>query len=143
GTSALLKYNLDTKTEGEGVSICPGPNLAYFSAIMGLKEITSHIYGESKVNVRTDRPNLFVKELTIYLDYLNDKLAEAEGSIDAKQKKYLSLFAKNLGEGINYYKDLFSSYSLGNSNVLPELEKNNQVLQTIIFEIENAGELVH
>ena len=110
---------------------------------MGLKEITSHIYGESKVNVRTDRPNLFVKELTIYLDYLNDKLAEAEGSIDAKQKKYLSLFAKNLGEGINYYKDLFSSYSLGNSNVLPELEKNNQVLQTIIFEIENAGELVH
>jgi hypothetical protein len=31
GTSALLSYNLDTKTEGEGVSICPGPNLAYFS----------------------------------------------------------------------------------------------------------------
>src|SRR5690606_34172400 len=26
GTSALLAYNLDTKTEGEGVSICPGPN---------------------------------------------------------------------------------------------------------------------
>ncbi|MCK5839388.1 MAG: hypothetical protein KAG99_06035, partial [Bacteroidales bacterium] len=31
GTSALLVKNLDRKVEGDGVSICPGPNMAYFS----------------------------------------------------------------------------------------------------------------
>jgi hypothetical protein len=47
GTSALLAKNLDRKVEGDGVSICPGPNMAYFSKIMSLKEITDHIYGRS------------------------------------------------------------------------------------------------
>jgi len=31
GTASLLAHGLDTKTEGIGVSVCPGPNLAYFS----------------------------------------------------------------------------------------------------------------
>src|SRR5690554_2663538 len=30
GTSALLTHNMDTRKEGPGVSICPGPNMAYF-----------------------------------------------------------------------------------------------------------------
>ncbi len=34
GTSALLVNGLSTKVEGTGVSICPGPNMAYFSKIM-------------------------------------------------------------------------------------------------------------
>src|SRR5690606_11315635 len=56
GTSALLAYNLDTKVEGEGVSICPGPNMAYYSKIMSLKNITDHIYGRDNMITRTDRP---------------------------------------------------------------------------------------
>src|SRR5690606_513 len=56
GTSALLKYGLDTKTEGDGVSICPGPNMAYFSKIVSLREMMQHIYGESNLIKRTDRP---------------------------------------------------------------------------------------
>lgn len=31
GTAALMENNLDMRTEGEGVSVCPGPNMAYFS----------------------------------------------------------------------------------------------------------------
>ncbi|MHB1277520.1 MAG: hypothetical protein ACYC1Q_03915, partial [Bacteroidia bacterium] len=51
GTAALLVNDLSTKREGKGVSICPGPNLAYFSRIMSLREVTGHIYG--RINVIT------------------------------------------------------------------------------------------
>jgi hypothetical protein len=37
GTSALLANGLDTKVEGKGISICPGPNLAFFSSKMSLR----------------------------------------------------------------------------------------------------------
>ena len=109
GTTVLLAHNLDTKVEGNGVSICPGPNLAYFSRIMSLREITDHIYGRFNVITRTDRPNMFVKELTIYLDYLKNKLEESRVSMTQKQQKYLQTFAGNLKEGIDYYHDLFSN----------------------------------
>jgi hypothetical protein len=44
GTPALLANNLDTKVEGLGVSVCPGPNLAYFSKSVSLKEMVDHIW---------------------------------------------------------------------------------------------------
>ncbi|ADV50797.1 hypothetical protein Celal_3533 [Cellulophaga algicola DSM 14237] len=142
GTSALLKYNLDTKTEGSGVSICPGPNLAYFSKIMGLKEIIGHIYGQSNVIERTDRPNLFIKELTIYITFLEKKLKETGNLIDLKQKKYLLVFVKNLKEGVFYYKETFNTCKkeLENSyeKVLADLEINEQILNQIKVKIENS-----
>ena len=141
GTSALLKYNLDTKTEGEGVSVCPGPNMAYFSKIMSLKEITSHIYGASNEIERTDRPNMFIKELTIYIDYLRNKLEEAKNSVDEKQKKYLLIFVKNLEEGISYYENLFNSlkvdFKTSKSQVLFDLVKSKDKISQINLEIES------
>ncbi len=81
GTSSLLVNNLDTKVEGDGVSVCPGPNIAYFSRIMSLKEITDHIYGRSNMITRTDRPNMFIKELKIYADFVKNKIEEARVSM--------------------------------------------------------------
>jgi len=109
GTSALLAYNLDTKTEGEGVSICPGPNLAYYSNIMSLKDITNHIYGRSNMLSKIPRPNLFIKELNIYLDFLKDKLDQTKETLDRRQEKYFKTFSENLTEGILYYHNLFSN----------------------------------
>ncbi|GGX09139.1 hypothetical protein GCM10007384_08710 [Aquimarina muelleri] len=141
GTSALLKYNLDTKTEGEGVSVCPGPNMAYFSKIMSLKEITSHIYGNSNEVERIDRPNMFIKELTIYIDYLKNKLEETKFSVDEKQKKYLSVFIKNLKEGVSYYENMFNSleidFKASKSQVLFDLIKSKDSINQINLEIDN------
>ncbi len=107
GTSALLKYGLDTKTEGDGVSICPGPNMAYFSKIASLREMMQHIYGESNLITRTDRPNMFIKELKIYVDFLKGKIEKVQGSITDKQVAYLSTYINNLHEGISYYQTIF------------------------------------
>lgn len=108
GTSALLVNNLDTKVEGEGVSVCPGPNMAYFSKTMKLNEIIDHIYGRTSEFIENNRPNMFVKEFNIYLDYLKGKVDEASFSMTKKQEKYLLNFVNNLEEGASYYTDLFS-----------------------------------
>jgi len=141
GTSALLVYNLDTKVEGKGVSICPGPNMAYYSKIMSLKNITDHIYGRANMIARTDRPNMFIKELNIYIDFLKNKLEEAKISMDKKQEKYLLNFTKNLNEGISYYYDLFNTvkdiFVDLKSTILNELEINQNRLKLLTIEIES------
>jgi len=109
GTSALMVNDINRKVEGDGVSICPGPNMAYYSKETSLSEMVGHIYGKNNVIERTDRPNMFVKELGLYLDYLKTKISETSSDMNRKQEKYLVNFSKNLGEGINYYKSMFTN----------------------------------
>jgi len=142
GTSALLKYKLDTKKVSNGVSLCPGPNLAYFSNIMDLKEIIGHIYGESNVIKRTDRPNIFIKELTIYIDFIKTKVEEAGSSIDVKQKKYNALFVKNLKDSIVYYREVFSNnvneFESSKSKIMNDLEINESILNQLKLKIDTT-----
>ncbi|MFK5878299.1 MAG: hypothetical protein QM478_02260 [Flavobacteriaceae bacterium] len=139
GTSALLAYGMDTKVEGTGVSVCPGPNMAYYSNVMSLKDITNHIYGRANMMLRKDRPNMFIKELDIYLEYLKNKIDETKGALDRKQEKYFSNFTNNLKEGISYYVDLFNGMKEISSNIknniLKELEDSKEALQILNFEL--------
>ncbi|MCD8435037.1 hypothetical protein LNJ03_06965 [Tenacibaculum dicentrarchi] len=140
GTSALLAYGLDTKTEGAGVSVCPSPNIAYFSKKMSLKEITKTIYGQSASVTSLERPNLFIKELTIYIDYLKNKLEETTAEASPKEIKYLKTFVKNLKEGLLYYKDLFNneyqSAILHCPTVLSDLKLSSQNIDEVALAIE-------
>ena len=140
GTSALLAYGLDTKVEGTGVSVCPGPNMAYYSKKMSLKEMTHHIYGKQNVISRTDRPNMFIKELNIYIDYLKNKLEETKGAFDRKQSKYFSNFSTNLNDGIFYYYGLFETFDDATANYFNELGLSKNKLKVITLEIQNRIE---
>ena len=145
-TSALLVNNLDTKGK-DGVSVCPGPNMAYFSKVMNLKEITDHIYGRANVISRIDRPNMFVKELTLYLDYLKNKIDETTSSMNKKQEKYLLNFSKNLDEGISYYQNIFDGakdiFTDTKENILTELESSKESLKNLQYKIDIlTGKLV-
>lgn len=126
--STLMAYGLDTKIEGTAVSICPGPNLAYFSGTYSLKKMVDHIYGRTNVMERTDRPNLFVKELSMYIEYLNGKLEETVKPFTDKQKKHFVTFQDNLNKGVEYYKDLFQKCktqledSTSKNNLMADLE---------------------
>ena len=127
--SILLENNLDSKIEGEAVSVCPGPNLAYFSNIYSLKSMIDHIYGRTNIITRTDRPNLFIKELKMYIEYMASKLNDAIHPIENKEKKYFEKFQTNLNKGIEYYKELFSKYqsqfedATSKNNFLHDIEK--------------------
>src|SRR5690606_7070123 len=133
GTSALLKYGLDTRTEGKGVSICPGRNMAYFSKIASLKEMVGHIYGESNLVEREDRPNLCIKELNSYLEYLAKKMESAWAEGTLKPWEGLSEFAKNLGDGIAYYRGMFHV----NSRAFPD--QGPQILEGLSLAEEHLS----
>ncbi len=139
-TSSLLENNLDRDGESDGVSICPGPNTAYFSKQLSLKEMVDHIYGRTNVISRTDRPNMFVKELGIYIEYLQGKIDETKSQWNAKQGKYLVTFADNLKEGVKYYQNLFSElkgkFEDSKEEVLSELKRSTLTIQVLSREIE-------
>jgi hypothetical protein len=109
--TAYLENNIPVKGEGQGVVICPGPNLAYFDKEVSLKDMVRHIYGYSSVLAGGYRPNLFIKELQLYVDYLISDIKQAgELCNGARVKKWL-VFKNNLLEGIQYYENLFKTTS--------------------------------
>tara|TARA_B100001142_G_scaffold224968_1_gene223135 strand:+ start:3002 stop:4777 length:1776 start_codon:yes stop_codon:yes gene_type:complete len=106
--TAVINHKIDTR-ESKGVSICPGPNMAYFEKELSLYDMVYHIYNEGKGVVRDDRPNMFVNELSMYINYLSDKIDEHSNNWSRKSAKYLNSFSQNMNEGISYYQEMFSS----------------------------------
>ena len=107
--ASYLENDIKIKGQAQGVVICPGPNMAYFDHEVSLSEMVQHIYGNTSVLTVTNRPNMFVKELKMYLDYLKNEIATVSAEITAPQIKKWNLFKNNLAEGIAYYQSLFSS----------------------------------
>jgi hypothetical protein len=70
--------------------------------------MTDHIYGRTNIVDDVNRPNVFIAELGLYIDFLNEQLENdySKGEPDVKRKKYYLEFFKNLQEGILYYKNL-------------------------------------
>ena len=140
GNSAMLKNNLEIKGNSKGVSICPGPNMAYFDKVLSLREMVDHIYGRKNVISRNDRPNFFLKELKLYIDYLKRLIAESGTEFSEKQIKYYQTFQSNLTNGIEYYKNLYldykEKYEHFKNDFLHELERLRSELGKVIFEKE-------
>ncbi|SKB68776.1 hypothetical protein [Dyadobacter psychrophilus] len=105
-TATLIKHNLLTPRENHAVSICPGPNLAWFSEIYKLSEMVDHIYGRVDLLAGVARPNMFINELNLYMThYLKDVEVNAKAFTE-KKEKYLNKFREQLLDGIAYYKAL-------------------------------------
>jgi hypothetical protein len=142
GTAALHKNSLDYTKEGPGVSVCPGPNMAYYSRKVTLKEMVSHIYGKTNVIERNDRPNMFLKEMGLYVDYLRNKIQEVAQPITEKNEKYFSTFLENIQHGIDYYKDLFdrkaADLKLQKSRLLQSLDAMKEELGEIRMQVASA-----
>ncbi|PCH52039.1 MAG: hypothetical protein COC22_04730 [Flavobacteriaceae bacterium] len=130
--AALIKYDIEHKGEKQGVAICPGPNMAYFSKELSLKEMVAHIYGKINVVDTNNRPHMFIKELSMYVNYFANKVDEFKDSLTKKNEKYLNTFQNNLNDGIEYYHHLFSSFETNKENLLNELE----VLKNDLFNIQ-------
>jgi len=107
--SVTLKHGIDS---GAHPAVCCGPNIANFTKVASLEEMVSHIYGRLSLLSNPDRPHMFIRELSIYVDYLRDELQKAsEGLLDKTTKRFLD-FKRNLITGIEYYQDLADQFSL-------------------------------
>lgn len=99
--------------------------------------MVDHIYGRTNVMERTDRPNLFVKEIKMYVDYLGSKIEETVKPISDKQKKYFDTFYDNMVKGVEYYKELFQNYktqlddSTSKNNMMQDLESMKMELMSL------------
>lgn len=103
--AAIVKYDLPPIKNLTSVTICPGPNIAYFNKIVTLQEMTDHIYGRANILDDQDRPHMFLKELHLNIEYLREQVSELKTS-DSKQMKDAIDFGKQLLAAIEYYRSL-------------------------------------
>lgn len=104
--AAVKQYKVKPFKKLDGVNICPGPNIAYFNEVVSLQKMVDHIYGRTNIIKNPQRPHMFIKELTLYVDFWMEFLAEAMETIDVKRRTYIENFHKNIMEGITYYRQL-------------------------------------
>ncbi len=107
--AAYLENDIKIKGQSQGVIVCPGPNMAYFDKEVSLSEMVKHIYGNANVMTDANRPNLFVKELKMYIDYLIHEISETTTDLTAGNIKKWNAFKNNMLDGIGFYENLFST----------------------------------
>ncbi|MCK5081398.1 MAG: hypothetical protein KAR31_00695, partial [Candidatus Omnitrophica bacterium] len=103
----LINYKIGKKGEKRFTSVCPGPNLVYFSKIVSLREMVDHIYGRINLLNTATRESMFIAELQMYVDYFKTEVLKYTIEPAKKQMAHLNEFKKNLMDGIDYYCQIF------------------------------------
>jgi len=133
--AAYLENDIEIKGQQQGIVVCPGPNLAYFDKEVSLSDMVKHIYGTTNIMEDLQRPNMFVKELNLYINYLKNEISDYTHEISTAQIKKWNVFKNNLLEGINYYRNLFSTTHFF-ENSKNEIQKQLTRSETDLQEIE-------
>jgi len=132
-TATFLKNDIPVEHNLSAVTICPGPNLAYFSGIFTLEDMIGHIYGRKNIQNSLNRPHMFINEIVLYIEYLETEIKKAWAEISSKQNKYFTSFKNNLLEGIEYYKNLIPCMKSEPGDFLSEFKKQLAHFETVIL----------
>ncbi len=107
--SAQMRHKIESSAQ---TAVCCGLNITSFNKISSLEDMVDHIYGRASIISLSDRPHMFVTELSLYYSFLVKQIAKRDLGLVSYPKNYFSDFRKNLLEGIAYYRersgDLFS-----------------------------------
>lgn len=136
---AILAAGESPRRNLNAVTICPGPNLAYFKGTFSLKEMADHIYGKLSLNVDLERPHVLVKELQLYVTYLKREFETKITEKVAKKEAYLEKFRNNLIQGIEYYQNLIEKVEVDSTAILDKMAKQFSKIKN---EIEHLGKTV-
>lgn len=118
-SSALLVNKIKDPHKLSAVTVCPGPNLAYFSKILSLEQMVDFIYGKINGLHSRYRPHMFVNELQLYVDYLSKEIDKNINNLSDKKSKYFGAFKSELLKGIEYYQ-----------NLIPNIKDESETLKT-------------
>ncbi|GAA0878183.1 hypothetical protein GCM10009119_11510 [Algoriphagus jejuensis] len=135
---AILAQGENPRRNLNAVTICPGPNLAYFKGTFSLKEMVDHIYGKIALKLESDRPHVFVKEAQLYVDYLKKELQKLIPEASAKQEAYLEKFRKNLNLGLSYYQDLINTIQLDTEEIIEKMKLQLEALKNEVEDLKPA-----
>lgn len=140
-SSAKIVNGMPARHNLSAVSICPGPNLAYFSKVSTLREMVDHIYGRISLLNLAERQNMFVNELQLYANYLKDELDKVKYAIEQKQEKYFTTFKENLMKGISYYKGIIPQMAQESEKYKKQMEDALSAIYESISHIEIPGRM--
>lgn len=136
-TSVLLLNHIPVPAHRKAVTICPGPNLAYFSGIFSLRQMVSHIYGRINILNNRYRPHFFINECGMYIDYLKKEVQKTGQPFTDKQLKYFTAFKSNLLDGLTFYEKQIGNWSQylseGQQRMAEELREFRERLMEITF----------
>lgn len=107
---------LDEMKDSQPVSVCPGPNIAYFDRQYSLREMAAHIYGIGPNLVPENRPHMFAKDLLLYVNYF-EKLATRHVESGDPGMDYLREFKENLEAGMAYYGPMLTANGMPGENI--------------------------
>jgi len=129
-SSSYQRIGLLKPKENKAVAICPGPNLAYFSSVYSFSQMVDHIYGRINLLDSVNRPHVFMKELELYVNYLQTEVGSLLRNFNEKKKAQLLKFKEQLQAGIHYYREQAHSWSFDKPAIVGMLQKaeNNLAL---------------
>jgi len=104
---ATLKYGIVKEAH---TAICPSLNITHFKMLATLEEMVGHIYGRLALFTDQDRPHMFIRELSLYVEHLHEELARFADGFSGRKLSYYAEFRTNLIEGVNYYQDRFLDF---------------------------------
>ena len=144
--AAAIKYEQPFLKNLPAVTICPGPNIVYFSKAVSLQEMTDHIYGRTNIITDNSRPHVFINELFIYINYLKERLLDEADNMDSKREKYFLNFYNQLMSGIKYYREIVQPFNgfteQGIEDFNNHLDKAELELNTLYIVHPVAKELI-
>ena len=112
GGTAMLSHELQDEHDIPArPAICPGPNLAYFTGPYTLEEMVDHIYGRRNLLEGVHRPNMFVSELRMNIDFLEWEIKQSASAMNDQKIRYFREFKDTLQDGVSYYEDLIPKMS--------------------------------
>jgi hypothetical protein len=105
--STAVKYGIDPSATP---SICCGPSILEFGKISTLEEMVGHIYGRLSLVSNKTRPDMFIRELMLYVDHLRKETNNFSLKLSSRAPKYFHTFKENLLGGIEYYQRLAGQF---------------------------------
>ena len=128
---ATLETGIDPKATP---AVCCGPNIEHFKNTATLEEMTSHIYGRISLLLNTERPNLFVRELKINIQYLREEIDSYMLKLSSQTTDYFEKFRNNLLGAIDHYGKLAEKYiQEQKGSFQQDLDQLGRELQGIVF----------
>ncbi len=118
-------------------AVCCGPNIVNFSRIATLEEMVGHIYGRTSLFAlpekdRKVRPNMFLRELDLYIDYLHTQIRKQSVGLVTIAPGYVREFKENLLSGIAHYRKLASNLSASlEATFLASLARQQQAVEDV------------
>lgn len=139
---ALMVNNIQHKHSFGAVTICPGPNLAFFSGTFTLQEMVDHIYGRINILNKLHRPNMFINELKLYVDYLQKEKQKVAQQLVQRKESYFEKFRENLLAGISYYHSLMDNVGHQAEELFRGMRHELDELETSLLSMEFSEETI-